>query len=113
MAVNYTLIIKMDRTPIPSEGSLRLFISEKLKSATIKVDYYGFEIDNEFDYLDEDLKNTLGASNFITFHLECENAPEIRSSSKEIVEFVSRLFEERNSEIRVDQHQKDIEIYFN
>ena len=64
----HNLIIKCDRCIIPDSNNLTEFLHERLENP--KVDYFGGEIDNPIDYVDELMVNEINNTTFITFHFD-------------------------------------------
>ena len=108
----HTLIVKFDKCPIPSEDSIRDFISDKLNSPVSEIDYFGCEIDSGWDYVDETMQTNLLKSCFLTFQFEDSSAPNYGTDKKQVLEFMSKYFKENYSRIIIDDLGKDVDIYF-
>lgn len=111
-SICHTLIVKFDKCPVPEEGSIREFISEKLNDTVSEIDYFGCEIDSGWDYVDETMKTNLLNSCFLTFQFEDGDAPKYGSDKADILAYMDKFFKENYSRIIIEEQGKDVDIYF-
>ena len=65
----HTLILSTQRFIVPKIGQCRL-VNHLIKNIEIDIDYFGIEIDNPVDYIDEEMELKIMNTSFINFFFE-------------------------------------------
>lgn len=105
----HTIILETPRREIPNEG-LWLFVKALINKKLTIVEYFGVIIDNQSDYIDEEMQQKIDATTFIDINFETEEEILYDSyNSNEILTLISHYMEQsENKEIIADE--KDISI---
>ena len=101
--ITHNLIIRCDRCPIPVDNLLYNFVEERLENPTI--DYFGYEVDNLPDYVDEEMDNEIRSSCYITFHF---NHPQ-EIDQQTAIEFIKFAMTDDRID-RIESDGKDIDV---
>ncbi|MCK8142968.1 hypothetical protein MW871_13795 [Flavobacterium sp. I-SCBP12n] len=106
--MQHVLILSTKRINIPSSDFIPL-VSSLIDENEMEIDYFGIEIDNPADYLDEQMKLKISTTSFITIHFECDKIDYSRYSDEAILKFIIDVLHcDEEKEIKADD--KDIEI---
>jgi hypothetical protein len=112
--IQHTLILTTQRKNIPNEGYgyigiLKLLIENNLTS----VDYFGAELDNQADYIDNDMQVKIDNNVYINIYFETtvEIEYSLQTDEKIYCLLIDLLDNSINSETRVNDN--DIDIYIN
>ena len=104
---NYTIVLETDRIAIP-ESKIVEFVIQLLERNELKIDYFGFEIDNPADYANEEMERKENETTFININFESDQAIDLDNiSEKEKIVFIRELLT-MNEKISIQRNQKDI-----
>lgn len=105
----HTIILETPRREIPNQ-ELWIFVKALINSKLTIIEYFGVIIDNQSDYIDEEMQQKIDATTFIDINFESEEKIQYDSySSDEILTLISHYIEQsENKEIIADD--KDISI---
>lgn len=107
--IQHTLILSTPKVEIPSTEILEF--SKNLIGANLTIiDYFGPELDNGLDYIEDEMQNTIDNSTYLTFHFKQPEINYLILNNDEIINLLFNLL--NNNEIgQVNADEKDIEIY--
>ncbi|MBP4142023.1 hypothetical protein J3S90_09430 [Flavobacterium sp. P4023] len=106
--MQHVLILSTKRINIPASHFIQLVIS-LIDENEMEIDYFGIEIDNPADYLDEQMKLKINTTSFITIHFECDKIDYGSYSDEAVLNFITDVLRyDEEKEIKADD--KDIEI---
>ena len=100
---SYNLIVKCDKCSMPEHDMLEEFVKNLFVDS--EIDYFGDEIDNQMDFIDEHVKYLLDSKTYLTFRFSHMDKLD-RQKAYEYVK--DRLDQAESFEVRVDD--KDIEV---
>lgn len=105
----HTIILETPQIEIPKEG-LWLFAEALIKRNTTTIDYFGVIIDNQADYIDEEMQQKINKTTFIEIHFESEEEILYESYSRDetLTLILDYIEQSENKEISADD--KDITI---
>jgi hypothetical protein len=108
----HTIILTTSRFEIPSNTNVIEILNNLIHNNLLNIDYFGGELDNQADYLDEEMTNKIATTSFITLHFDQNTSDDIDYNSDEetiLNLMASTLMENQIKEVLVDE--KDIEIF--
>lgn len=113
MQTLYTLILQFNKNEFPfefSKNDLLLLI----QSTAFDIDYFGVEIDNQADYINEQMKEWVSNNSFITLHFEAVEKIVFNTIKSEVEkkEIILKIINESSFQ-EVRNYGKDLEIYLN
>ncbi|QIH37869.1 hypothetical protein G7A72_03215 [Flavobacterium sp. Sr18] len=107
--VQHTLVLTTPKIIIPSTEILE-FVKELILSNLINIDYFGIELDNQADYVDDEMQLKFDTSTYITFHFEDTEIDYVILDEDNVLNLIfNQLNNNKIGEIIVDE--KNIEIY--
>lgn len=101
----YNIIFRVPKQSIPVGDGLVNFLEENVMRGAY-VDYFGYEIDNDSDYVDDYLEQELNAYTYLTFHFDAEN----EVSQDDAIKMVKEALYNGKVNISVHQNGKDVTI---
>lgn len=108
---SHTIVLtspKLDLQPTKITDVVK-FVKELILSNTLTVEYFNCELDNECDYIDEEMESKLSNTTHITFHFEHSTIDYKSYDSEGVLKFIyDKLDSNLTAKILVDG--KDIEI---
>lgn len=94
---------------IPSVKILE-FAKDLIAANIPTIDYFGVELDNDHDYIDDEMQNTIDNSTYLTFHFTHSEINYVILNDDEIMNLLFTLL--NSNEIgQVTADEKDIEFY--
>ena len=108
----HTLILSTPRITIPENPNVIVMLNELVHNNLCNIEYFGGELDNQLDYVDENEQIKINSSTYITlyFDLDISNTVDYNSNEEIILnQMLTLLMETQIREVLVDD--KDIEIY--
>ncbi len=106
---SHTIILSSPKISIP-ENNIIEFTKGLIVSNLLNIDYFGMGIDNQLDYIDDEMASKIESTTYITFDFDFGELYYRNFEEIEIFQFVINLLEQRgNIEIRADE--KDITFY--
>ena len=110
---NYTLILTAPKLTIPSDNIID-FVKDLILSNLVNVDYFGYELDNQVDYEDDEMITKRLGTSYITFQFELNKIEYDDYTDDEIFELiVNQLQTKKIGEVLVDEKDIDIYLYAN
>lgn len=107
--IQHTLILAIPKVEIPSDKIVE-FAKDLISANLPVIDYFGVELDNGYDYIDEEMQNTINNSTYLTFHFTHPEINYVILNDDEIINLLFNLL--NNNEIgQVTADEKDIEVY--
>lgn len=105
----HTVILETPRREISNIG-LNLFVQELIKKNRTKIEYFGDQIDNQADYVDEEMQLKIDTTTFIEINFESEQGLDYDSYAVNDIHalILHHLDHSKNREFNADQ--KDIII---
>ena len=110
----HTLILSTPRFEIQSNPNVIEIVNILIHNNLVNIDYFGGELDNQADYIDEEMALKIATSTYITFHIEQNLINEVDYDGDEelILNLVlSIIMENQIREVLVDENE--IEVYIN
>lgn len=108
---SHTLILEMPKAEIPSTDIIP-FVKNIIKSNIANIDYFGIERDNQADYIDEKMQNTIDSSTYITFHFDYPEIDYDKFDEKETLQLIVDVIEQQKiGEVKIDDKDIDFFIY--
>lgn len=107
--MQHTLILATPKVEIPSDKILE-FAKDLIAANIPSIDYFGVELDNGYDYMDEEMQNTINDSTYLTFHFEHPEINYVILTDDEIINLLFNLLN-KNEIGQVIAYEKDIEVY--
>ena len=105
----HTLILSTPKMVLPKVGQTELVLF-LIKENKIDIDYFGIEIDNPVDYMDEEMEIRINSTCFINLFFEDEEIDYKKYSKSDILKLAENLISNSlNSQVISDD--KDIDIY--
>ena len=105
----HTLILSTPTFVLPKTGILKIVLF-LIKENKIDIDYFGIEIDNPVDYMDEEMEIRINSTCFINLFFEDEEIDYKKYSKSDILKLAENLISNSpNSE--VISYDKDIDVY--
>lgn len=109
--IQHTLVLTTARISIPSTGVLD-FVKELISSNLTNIDYFGLELDNGADYVDDEMQVEFDTSTYITFHFSDAEIDYIILDEDNVMNLI--LMQLNNNIIgQIIVDEKDIQIYIN
>ena len=105
----HTLILSTQRFIVPKIGQCRL-VNHLIKNIEIDIDYFGIEIDNPVDYIDEEMELKIMNTSFINFFFEDNEIVYSNYAKAEILKLAENLLR-KPYEIIMSEDSKDIDFY--
>ncbi|BDU25154.1 hypothetical protein [Flavobacterium sp. GSB-24] len=107
---NHTLTVSTARKPFPNEVSID-FVTSLINRGVAMVEYFGPEIDNCEDYVEEDMKLVSEQISYFEFYFSTEQSIDYDALSETEVDQI--LFDaiKKSDKIKLQSDQKDIMIY--
>lgn len=107
--IQHTLILTTPKIEIPSTNILE-FTKELIAANLVNIDYFGVELDNGTDFVDEEMKNSIDNSTYLTFHFSDIEINYIIYTEDQVINLLfNKLNNNEIGQIIVDE--KDIEVY--
>jgi hypothetical protein len=107
--IQHTLVLTTPKISIPSSDILD-FVKELISSNLTNIDYFGVELDNVADYIDDKMQVKFDTSTYVTFHFaDTEINYNILDEDNVMNLIYNQLNNNQIGEILVDE--KDIDIY--
>lgn len=108
----HTLILSTPRFEIKSNPNVIEIINDLIHNNLVNIDYFGYELDNQADYIDEEMALKMATSTYITFHFEQNLISEVDYKSDEETTLnliLNIVMENQIREVLVDENE--IEVY--
>lgn len=107
---NHTIILSTAKVHIPENVTID-FITNLMNRGVAMVEYFGPEIDNQADFIDNDMKKIRAEISFFEFFFDTEEPINYESlNENEVDQMLSNLIKNSaNIEMRADE--KDIVVY--
>ncbi len=107
---SHTLILSSTKVSIPETLTID-FVTKLINSGLTGIEYFGIEIDNPVDAVDEDMKLTIAATSYFDFYFDTNepinyDAMSLEDTNHFILDLIKKS---ANIEMRADE--KDIRIY--
>lgn len=107
--IQHTIILTVPLVEIPETNVLE-FTKELIAANLVNIDYFGVELDNGDDYIDEEMQTTIDNSTYITFHFSDTEINYIIYNEDQVINLLfNKLNNNEIGQIIVDE--KDIEVY--
>ncbi|WP_367752497.1 hypothetical protein [Flavobacterium sp. WC2430] len=109
--INHTLILTIPKVELPTVNILE-FAKDLIAANSPTIDYFGVELDNDYDYIDEEMQSKIDNSTYLTFHF---SDIEINYVIYDEDQVINLLFNKlNNDEIgQIIVTEKDIEVFIN
>lgn len=106
----HTLILTTNKLMIPQEVTID-FVKTLINRGLAPVEYFGMELDNQEDYIDDDMAAVSEEITYIEIHFNTDEIIEYEDLDEvEVDNLIMDLFDKNpNSEVRIDG--KDVTIY--
>lgn len=106
----HTLILSTSKVHIPEAINID-FIIHLVNRGLTAIDYFGYEIDNQADYVEEDMKLASAGISYFEFNFDTEESIDYGSLDTE--QIYNLLFDiiEKSANIEMRTDEKDIIIY--
>lgn len=109
--IQHTLILTTPLIEIPATNILD-FAKDLIASNLTNIDYFGIELDNGADYVDEEMQNKFANSTYLTFHFTDIEINYLSLNEDNVINLLFNLL--NNNEIgQIIVDEKDIEVYIN
>ncbi|WP_289659480.1 hypothetical protein [Flavobacterium panacagri] len=106
---HYTIVLETPKITIP-ESKIVEFVIHLLINDRLRIDYFGFEIDNPADYSNEEMERKENETSFVNINFESDHEIDLDNmSEKEKNIFINELLTV-NEKISVQSDQKDITL---
>ena len=108
----HTLIISTPRLDIPENPNIIELINGLVHNNLCNIEYFGGELDNQADYIDDEMAIKIASSTYITLHFDQNSINEVDYDLPEdnvLNLMLDVIMENQIREVIVDE--KDIEIY--
>lgn len=107
--IQQTLILSTPKVEIPSTEILE-FTKNLIRTNLTIIDYFGLELDNGFDYIEDEMQNTIDKTTYLTFHFTHPDINHVILNEDDVHNLLFNFL--NNNEIgQVIANEKDIEIY--
>jgi len=109
-----TLILSTPRFVITSNPNIIEIINNLIHNNLVNIDYFGSELDNQADYIDEEMALKMATSTYITFHFEQNLINEVDYDGDEELTLniiLSVIMENQIREVLVDENEIEVYIY--
>lgn len=106
---NHTLILSTAKVSISQSLSID-FITHLINRGLTAIDYFGVEIDNQEDFIDDDMKLASAEISYFTFNFDTEESINYESlNSEDVFQLLNEVIEKSaNIDMRADE--KDITV---
>ncbi|RAK21599.1 hypothetical protein B0I03_10531 [Flavobacterium aquaticum] len=111
LTITYTVILKFNNfdtlTAITKERLIYL-----INNNPFEIEYFGGELDNQADYMDEEMEQDFNNHSFHTFHFDLESSdePNFEADNQEVIEILTKAINENEiKDVRNDG--KDVEVF--
>lgn len=109
--IQHTLILTVPLVKIPETNILE-FAKQLIADNLINIDYFGVELDNGTDYVDEEMKYSIDNSTYLTFHFSDIEINYIIYTEDQVTNLLFNKL--NNNEIgQIIVTEKDIEVFIN
>lgn len=109
--IQHTLILTTPLIEIPATNILD-FAKDLIAANLTNIDYFGVELDNGTDYVDEEMQNKFNNSTYLTFHFTDIEINYLSLNEDNVINLLFNLL--NNNEIgQIIVDEKDIEVYIN
>lgn len=107
---NHLVILTTPKSKIPKVG-IKLFVEALINKKLTKLEYFGDPIDNQADYIDEEMQRKMDSTSYIEIHLESKYGIDYEDFNyNDINDLVlQHLTQSKNLEVVADG--KDVTIY--
>lgn len=108
----HTLILSTPRIEMPDNPNVIEMVNEMVHNNLCNIEYFGGELDNQADYVDESEQLKINSTTYLTIHfdLESSNTLDYNSSEESVLnKMLTILMENQIREVLIDE--KDMEIY--
>ncbi|OCB70197.1 hypothetical protein [Flavobacterium crassostreae] len=106
---NYILILTAPKLNIP-ESNIIEFILDLIKSNLVKIEHFGYELDNPADYENDDMIATRLGTSYFTFQFELNKLDYDDYTEEETLQLiVDQLQTKQIGNIIIDD--KDVDVY--
>jgi hypothetical protein len=111
MMESHTLILTIPKAEIPSKDIFP-FVKNIILSNIANIDYFGSEQDNQADYIDEKMQNTIDTTTYITFHFDYPEIDYDKFNEEETLQLIVDVIEQQKiGEVKIDDKDIDFFIY--
>jgi hypothetical protein len=111
MMESHTLILKIPKAEIPSKDIFPFVKNIILSNITI-IEYFGVELDNGYDYIDEEMQNNIDNTTYLTFHFDYPEIDYDKFNEEETLQLIVDVIEQQKiGEVKIDDKDIDIFIY--
>lgn len=107
---SHTLILSTAKVTIP-DGVTIDFVTKLINRGLTAIDYFGAEIDNQPDYLDEEMKVLSETISYFHFNFDTEEAIDYDSLSEIEVDNMLMDTIKKSANIELQSDHKDITVY--
>ena len=110
----HTLVLSTPRFDIQSSPNVIEITNSLIHSNLVNVDYFGSELDNQADYIDEEMALKMATSTYITFHFDENVASKVDYDCEEeqvLNLILSIIMENQIREVMVYENEIEIYIY--
>lgn len=107
--INHTIILTTPKIDIPASNIID-FTKELIITNLLNIDYFGGELDNQADYIDEKMQDKIDNTTYITFHFNYSEIDYDKLNEVETLQLIVDVLEQQNiGEVIVDD--KDVECF--
>lgn len=107
--IQHTLILTVPLVKIP-ETNILDFVKELITANLVNIDYFGIELDNGDDYVDEEMQSKIDNSTYLTFHFSDIEINYIIYNEDQVINLLFNKL--NNNEIgQIIVTEKDVEVY--
>lgn len=107
--IQHTLILTTPLIEIPTTNILD-FVKEVIAANLVNIDYFGIELDNGDDYVDEEMQSKIDNSTYLTFHFSDIEINYIIYNEDQVINLLFNKL--NNNEIgQIIVTEKDVEVY--
>ena len=105
----YTVILEFKKFE-PFESITKEILIDLIKFNDFSTEYFGGELDNGIDYIDEETQIKIDNHSYLTLHFELPYGTNTKTSNIELIEILINIIEKYElKEIR--NYDKDVEVY--
>jgi len=107
---SHTLILSTAKLTIPNVITMDM-VTSLINRGLTGVEYFGIEIDNQADYIDEDMKAASEEITYIEFYFDTEESIDYDSLSLEEVNALILDIIKKSTQIEIRADEKDVTLY--
>lgn len=107
---SHTLILSTAKLPIPEDISI-YFVTKLLHRGLTLVEYFGIELDNPLDFLDDDMKAASEEITYIDFNFDTPESIDYDSLTIEEIEHLIDDIIKNSKSIEIRADEKDVTLY--